>query len=136
MRNNIIILMNYSTISKKNLGIYFLFLWLVLTFITLPDINNIMEDILPSFVIFVTLGILFVLRILIDFTRMKKLKPNINSTIQINEAVNYLEKLKIHAMKTSMKHTNNSNYIEFIEAYNALSIYYGSLLEGVDNDEY
>ena len=136
MKKNINTLMSYGTISKQNLGIYFFFLWLILTFVTLPDTNSLIGQIMPSLIILGSLSFLFLLRILVDLVQIKKLNPNIDSPSQINGAIKYVEQLNKHAAKVSKRSRNESSYTKFLEAYNIMANYFRILLEGADKYEH
>lgn len=129
MKKNVKIIINYGTLKKWKLGIYLLVLWIVLTYITLPDLEMSIKNVWTSSLILCLLCILFFVRIIVDYSRTKKLTPNPNSTTQLRKAKDYLQVLEERISKVYKNCKNDYSYQEFKEACTALDENFDGLLK-------
>ena len=136
MKEAITILIAYGTVSKKNLGIYLVVLWVVLTFVTMPDRDTVTFRFVPSVIIFVILSSLFLLRVLVDLYHAKKLSIDVGSSSKIIAATQYLRKLNKRSLKIYKRNKNEADYTKFIDAYKMVYNHLKKMELGDADDEY
>jgi hypothetical protein len=136
MKEAITILVTYGTVSKKNLGIYLVVLWIVLTFVTLQDSDTVTFRFLPSVIILGILSSLFLLRVLVDLYHTKKLSVDVGSSSKIIAATQYLERLNKRSLKIYKRNKNESDYTKFIDAYKMVNNHLKKMELGDADHEY